>query len=386
MGVEVFMTIMICDSIDRELENAGASAFVIYADSLDPDMMYLTGFQVTDPMLYIKKRGEEGVLLVPRMEYARALQESRCSVMDRGEAGFFEELEKHKDPLTAMASVISSIAGGKVLLSPNFPVSFAKKIESFCRTGVDKGTVSDMRSVKTAAEADNIRKIQKVTENAMDFAISIIKNADCIDGELRIEGEPLTSDYIRNEVHCFFLRRNILARDTIVSCGEETAVPHCTGSGIILENEPVVIDIFPCDSKTGYQSDMTRTVVRGEPDPEIEAMYCCVKGAKRLAKGMIAEGRTGKELHEFVVDFFDQNGYSSGSEGFIHSLGHGVGLAVHEKPSLSPTGERLLSGCVVTVEPGLYYRGVGGVRLEDIGMVTKRGFDCFTDYPEDIRI
>jgi len=377
---------MTVGSIDNALEKAGASAYVAYAGSSSPDMMYLTGFQVTDPLVFLKKRGEEGILVVPQMEYDRALSDCRCGVITRGDAGFFDDLKEHRDGLTATASMISRLAGGDVLLSPDLPVSLAKRIESFCRTRVDGGTVADMRSVKTKSEADNIRNVQKATEEAMQYAISMIKDAESIDGELHLAGVPLTSDYIRGEIHCFFLKRGILARDTIVSCGEETSMPHCVGAGTILENEPVVIDLFPCDSKTGYHSDMTRTVVRGEPDPEIDAMYSCVKEAKRLAEGMVAEGRTGKEVHEFVVDFFDENGYSSGSEGFMHSLGHGVGLAVHEQPSLSPSGGTLVAGNVITVEPGLYYRGVGGVRLEDIGMVTKTGFDCFTDYPEDIRI
>lgn len=374
------------DPIDEALEKTGTSAYVAYADSSSPDMLYLTGFQVNDPLLYIKKRGEEGNLVVPQMEYDRALQECRCGVINRGDAGFFDDLEEHKDGLLAMASMTSRLAGGDILLSPDLPISFAKKIESFHRIAVDGGTVSGMRAVKTHAEAENIRKIQKSTEEAMEYAISMIRNADCKNGELFLKGEPLTSDYIRNEIHCFFLRRGITARDTIVSCGKETAIPHCIGNGTILENEPVVIDVFPCDSRTGYHSDMTRTVVRGEPDPEIEAMYSCVRDAKRLAEGMIAEGKTGKEIHEFVVNYFDENGYMSGKEGFIHSLGHGVGLAVHEQPSLSPSGGKLVEGNIVTVEPGLYYKDVGGIRLEDIGMVTKTGFDCFTDYPEDIRI
>ncbi|WP_421909123.1 M24 family metallopeptidase [Methanolacinia petrolearia] len=374
------------DPIDKALERAGMAAYLAYADSSNPDMMYLTEFQVNDPLVYLKKRGEGGILIVPQMEYDRALQESRCEVINRGDAGFFDDLEKHKDGLSAMASMVSRLVGDGILLSPDVPVSFSKKIETFCRTAVDEGTVSGMRSVKTLAQADNIRNVQKTTEEAMDLAISLIRGADCRDGELYLRGEPLTSDYIRNEMHCFFLRRGLAASDTIVSCGKETAIPHCIGSGVILENEPVVIDVFPCDSKSGYYSDMTRTVVRGEPDPEIEAMYSCVRDAKIHAKGMIAEGRTGKEIHEYVVNFFDENGYTSGKEGFIHILGHGVGLAVHEGPSLSPSGGKLVEGNIVTVEPGLYYKKIGGVRLEDIGMVTKTGFDCFTDYPEDIRI
>lgn len=372
--------------VDNELDRSGTSAYVIYADSSNPDMMYLTGFQVSDPLVYIKKKGEEGVLIVPQMEYDRAVAECSCDVMTRGDAGFFGDLEELGDSLTATARMISRMTGGDILISPSTPVSLARKIESFCKVRIDGGTISEMRSVKRPEEAENIRRVQKITEEGMDFIISMIRDAECRDGELFIGSEPLTSDYVRNEVQCFFLRRGCTAKDTIVSCGPETALPHCVGKGVLLENEPIVIDIFPRDSATGYHSDMTRTVVRGEPDPEIENMYSCVRDAKKLAEERISTGASGKEIHEFVVGFFDENGYASGSEGFMHSLGHGVGLAVHEQPALSPSGVTLVEGNVVTVEPGLYYKGTGGIRLEDIGIVTKTGFDCFTDYPEDIRI
>lgn len=374
------------NSLDRSTENADAKAYVMYASSDNPDMRYLTGFSVSDPVFFIRHPGRCGTLIVPQMEKARALSESKCNVLSRGDAGYFGYLETEPDPYTAQARMIAELAGGNVLVPRDFPLILARELEKFCKVKVDRGTVEQIRSVKNPEETNIIRRCQKATDEAMDFIISKIKSADSDNGELCIGDIPLTSDYLRGEAECFLLKKGFVARDTIISCGPETAMPHCLGSGVILENEPVVIDIFPCDQKTGYHADMTRTVVRGEPSPEIEDMYKTVYEGKKLAKAMIKSGITGKSVHNAVMDFFNDSGYLTETEGFIHSLGHGVGLAVHESPSLSPSGGELECGNIVTVEPGLYYKKTGGVRLEDMGLVGEAGFDCFTNYKEVLRI
>ena len=374
------------NSLDISLETADAKAYVMYASSENPDMRYLTGFSTSDPMIYIGHRGRRGTLIVPQMEKDRALSESKCDVITRGEAGYFGYLETEPDPYTAQARMIADIAGGNVLVPREFPILLARELEKFCKVRIDRGTVEQKRSVKTPEEIAVIRRCQKATDDVMEFAIEKIRTAESAGGELRINEIPLTSNYLKAEIECFLLKRGFTARDTIVSCGPETSMPHCTGNGAIIENEPVVIDIFPCDSRTGYYADMTRTVVKGEPSPEIEEMYKCVFDAKILAKSLVRSKVTGKNLYDAVIKFFDENGYKTDTEGFIHSLGHGVGLAVHESPSLSPSGGELQAGNIIAVEPGLYYKKYGGVRLEDMGLVTDSGFECFTKYKEELRI
>lgn len=131
---------------------------------------------------------------------------------------------------------------------------------------------------------------------------------------------------------------------------------------------------------------MTRTVVKGEPTPAIREMYDAVRDAKALGISMVRAGAAGADLYHAVVEFFRDRGYESDARGFTHSLGHGVGLEVHEEPSLGPQGGVLVAGNVVTVEPGLYYPGTGGVRLEDMGAVTPTGFDRFTQYEEELTL
>jgi len=347
-------------------------------------MRYLSGFSVSDPVVYIRKTGEEGLLILPQMEVERGRKEAKCSVISRGDAGFFRHLEEKENPEKATAAMIAEIAGGDIIVPDEFPLSLARKLENFCKVNTNKQALSRMRSVKREDEIRNIRQTQRATEDAIDYAAGIIRNAVSDNGELYYNEDPLTSDLLRGEIHCYLMRRGFEARETIVACGKETSMPHNTGSGILVENEPILIDLFPRDTKTGYYADMTRTFVRGEPDRELIRMYNAVKEAWTIGKKKVKSGISGSEVHNAVVSYFKSQGYESGAEGFTHSLGHGVGLAVHEMPPVSPANAVLETGNVITIEPGLYYSETGGVRLEDMGMVCENSFDCFTDYPAEL--
>jgi Xaa-Pro aminopeptidase len=181
------------------------------------------------------------------------------------------------------------------------------------------------------------------------------------------------------------LERGCRAVDTIISCGEDSAIPHVRGSGPLREGAPIILDIFPQDEETGYTSDMSRTVVKGEPSPEIAGMYEAVRGAQELAAGLARPGATGAEVHGKVVEYFRERGYESNTKGFIHNLGHGIGLEVHELPTIGPSGGDLAAGNVITLEPGLYFPGIGGVRLEDAGVITPEGFRALARLPKELR-
>jgi Xaa-Pro aminopeptidase len=195
---------------------------------------------------------------------------------------------------------------------------------------------------------------------------------------------PLTAEQVKFVMHSHLLACGCTAVDTIVSCGEDTAIPHMTGTGPLHADEPIIIDLFPVEEKSGYYADMTRTVVKGEATDEIREMYETLREAKRLAIALVKPKVPGSEVYQAVVDFFAERGYESNTRGFVHTLGHGVGLQIHELPTVGPAGKALAAGNVITVEPGLYYPGTGGVRLEDIGVVTARGFDKFTIFPEEL--
>jgi Xaa-Pro aminopeptidase len=220
----------------------------------------------------------------------------------------------------------------------------------------------------------------------MAHAVTLIRRASVRKGILYLDAKPLTSEYIKYAMHCVLLEHGCSAEDTIVSCGEDTAIPHMTGTGPLRADEPILIDLFPVHEKSGYYADMSRTVVKGEPSGDILEMYTALREAKQLAVSRIKSGISGAELHQLVVDFFKDRGYGNDTQGFVHNLGYGVGLQIHELPTVGPSGKTLETGNVITIEPGLYYPGIGGVRLEDIGAVTKTGFDNFTSFPEDMVI
>ena len=374
------------DPLSEAIRIRGTDAYVVYANSRDADMRYLTHFTTSDPFVYFRKPGEKGTIIISQMEIGRASREGISAVMTRAEAGLPEIIKKEKDPYRATAQMIAGQVGKKILVPPNFPIALANALGEFCSVTVDRGTVLSMRAKKTRSEIKCLKNVQKVTQTAMRHAVLMIRHATVKKGILHFEGKPLTSEHIKYTMHCMLLEHGCCAEDTIVSCGEDTAIPHMTGTGPLRADEPIIIDLFPVHEESGYYADMTRTFVKGEPSSEILEMYTTLREAKHLAVSRIKSGVSGADLHQLVVDFFKERGYDSNTRGFVHNLGHGVGLQIHELPTVGPSGKTLETGNVITIEPGLYYPGSGGVRLEDIGAVTKKGFDNFTVFPEDLVI
>ena len=375
------------NKLDSAIRDAGAAAYVAYGSSVDADVRYLTRFRTGDPIVYVKRPDERGILIIPQMEHERAVRESIAAVVTRADAGFLEYIKAGESRWRAAAHMIADLAAGPVLVPATFPLALARELESFHPVILDgAGTVGAMRAIKAPDEIEQIRSVQRATEEAMERGIALIRGSTPKGGILLRNGQPLTAEAVRTEIHVHLLTRGCRGADTIVSCGPDTALPHNLGTGPLLEGEPIVIDIFPQDELSGYYADMTRTVAKGEPSPEIRDMYEAVRDAKALGASRVRAGVTGADLYHAVVEFFSDHGYESSTQGFIHSLGHGVGLEVHEEPSLGPRGGALAAGNVITIEPGLYYPGIGGVRLEDMGAVAETGFDRFTQYEEELII
>lgn len=370
----------------EELEQRDCDAYVVYDSSDNEDMRYLSGFLATDPFIYVYKKDGGQFLIVSSMEELRARRESPCSIVTRTAAGFYELLEKHNDADAASAEMIKNFCGEKLLVPYSMPVGFARALESSAQVTIDSGTVLSMRAKKTGVEIEKIRAVQKKNERGVTLAVDTVRKADVSeDGGLFFEDEPLTSEKLREIMHEAFFRMGLDDKDTIASCGADTALPHAKGEGQLFANQPIVLDVFPRDIETGYFADMTRTISKGKPSDEICRMYDTVHEAKELAVSLIRAGVSGADVHNAAADYFTKKGYvTAGTSGFIHSLGHGVGLAIHESPSLSVRGGVLEEGNVVTVEPGLYDPGIGGVRLEDMGAVTEDGFDRFTTFEEEL--
>ncbi len=375
--------------------NLNADAFLLVSESAcNADMYYATGFLAYDPFIYLNSREEK--LLVSDMELGRAGKESRVKqVIPTSKYGIMEKLRRQKDIDAVYCDMIVEFLNSenvkRIAVPYNFPVHLADCIrkEGFVVIPT-KSPFREMREVKKEYEIKAIEKAQRAGEAALAEAISAIKKTPIRRGVLWKENEPLTAEDVRAIIETSLLPRGCEAGDVIVACGKGSSDPHFAGEGELLADQPIVIDMVPRSKKERYYSDMTRTVVRGTPAKEIEEMYSAVLEAQVASINKIKAGVTGSEIHDIVCDLLEERGYPTArgkgglTEGFIHSTGHGVGLDIHEGPSLGESGKELKAGNVVTVEPGLYYRETGGVRLEDVVVVTQSGCKNLTMFEKNL--
>lgn len=359
------------------------------------DMYYATGFLAHDSFIYLNSGSEK--LLVSDMELGRARKESRVKdVLPTSKYGIMDKLRKQKDIDAAYCEMIIEFLGSeninRISVPYNFPVQLADcmRAQGFEVIPV-KSPFREMREVKKEYEVAAIEKAQRAGELALAAGIGAIKNAPVRNGVLWQENGPLKAEDVRAIIEMSLLPEGCEAADVIIACGPGSADPHWQGEGELVADEPIVIDMVMRSKKERYYSDMTRTVMRGTPTEKLKDMYSAVLDSQAAAIRKIKAGVTGSEIHNTVCDVLEERGYETSrgkskefTEGFIHSTGHGVGLDIHEGPNLSESGRELKTGCVVTVEPGLYYKSTGGVRLEDVVVVTGSGCKNLTMFEKNL--
>jgi len=247
------------------------------------------------------------------------------------------------------------------------------------------------RLVKSPAEVECILRAMRRTEAALGAAIEAIREAEVMDGALRWRGEVLTAEALKRLIAVRLLEDGLLAQHTIVACGEAACDPHNEGSGPLRSGQAIILDVFPRDEESRYFADITRTVVKGKAPERLREMYRAVAKGQDRALHLIRDGADGEAVHREVQAMLEGQGFRTGEvngrmQGFFHGTGHGLGLEVHELPRVSKIPTTLRTGNVVTVEPGLYYPGIGGVRIEDVVVVTEHGCTNLTAYPKELEV
>jgi len=382
--------------LDAYLDESGADGYLIDAASEDSDQYYLSGFDAPDPFVSLYN-GEVHLLFSRSLEYGRAKREARAATVKRGTDFDYPELVREygqrEASMRVLAAFLEEHAVESVAAPPRFPL---KTADGLREQGVDvtvdgEGIITEIRATKTQEEIEYIRAAQRANEAAMTSAEELIASATVADdGQLHHDGDVLTSERVKEEIEVTLLRHGCALDETIVACGVDAADPHERGSGPLLANEPIIVDIFPQDKSNKYHADMTRTFCHGEPSETVREWYGLTAKSKAAALDALEPGATGADVHEAASEVYENAGLPTlrqeptAETGFIHSTGHGVGLDVHELPGVSPGADTLEPGHVVTIEPGLYDPDVGGVRIEDIVVVTADGYENLTDYEETL--
>ncbi|PSP82908.1 peptidase M24 [Halobacteriales archaeon QS_6_64_34] len=380
--------------LDSFLDETDTDGYLIDADSTDSDQYYLSGFDAPDPFITLYN-GETHLLFPRSLEFGRAKRESRADTVERYVDFDHANLVEEHGPEASVSYVLDRFLDAydvdSIAVPPRFPLRTADGLRS---RGVDvtadtDGTVTEIRATKTEEEISHVRAAQRANEAAMAAAEELLSDATIDNGgQLSHDGSPLTSERVKEEIEVTLLRHGCSLDETIVACGADAADPHDRGSGPLSAGEPIIVDIFPRDKATKYHADMTRTFCKGEPSETVREWYDLTERAKRAAFDALEPGATGEDVHDAACDVYEDAGLPTlrsddrAETGFIHSTGHGVGLDVHELPRLSPSGGELEPGHVVTIEPGLYDPEVGGIRIEDIAVVTEDGYENLTEYDE----
>ena len=377
------------EPLDRLIEEKDFDAFLMRESSENANMYYLTQFPRSDPFIFLRQNGESRII-VSQLEYSRAKEEAKVDeVLSKDE--FATEIDGKRT--ANLIEVVADKSDIDRLAVPNdFPLKLADELRDEIELQPVENRVMEARKVKGEEEVEKLRTAQKATEVAMQKVKSMIEDAEIRDGELYLEDEMLTSEKVKREAQKFLLDKDCSTPEgMIVACGEDSAKPHSTGSGVLKAGKPIVVDIFP-QHENRYFGDMTRTFVKDKMSEELREMKDAVMKARKAAFKVLEQGAgvDASEVHAAACDVFEERGFdtlrqSNTEFGFIHSTGHAVGLELHETPGIGRK-EELEAGNVLTIEPGLYLPEIGGVRIEDMILVKEDGFENFNTMNREVKV
>jgi Xaa-Pro aminopeptidase len=373
-----------------------------YSESvINANMYYLTGFKAGDPFIFLKKIDEDPLIIINLMEFSRAKKEANVKdIRLYQDYDYVQIVKSASEPTLGTMKFIASVAKKNlgtdkpICVAPSFPVMLADVLRGEgLKIEPAFDVVKKARETKDAQEVEAIKRVQKTVEEATSKAIRLIADSEIgPTGKLlyRKDGKKkeLTVGKVRSVFdHTFVDRGCVSEGETIIACGLGSAYPHFSGGRkeVLEANQPIVMDVFPKSVENRYFSDMSRTIVKGKASKTVKKMFEAVLQVRNVALDEIKAGVMGDRMQDLCFDLLEKAGYQTIrggrriSKGYVHGLGHGVGLEVHEGPWMSETHKYPLEEHnVITVEPGLYDPDIGGVRIEDIVEVTKKGCNDLT--------
>ena len=381
----------------------GSTPVLFYADGYKfPDVYHVTRFLAPDPIIALEQNGEVAIV-ANSLEEGRARKQSRAREVFNVDEFGAKELAKtatSREELDAgvIERFLESRGVRRVAVGTYFPIGMAERLRGAGIELVVDRDLGERRRAKRPDEIAALEATQRATEDAWAKGVEALERATVrADGTLELAGETFTAERLRAVVESRLLELGCVSEGAIIAPGKQAADPHLIGSGPLHAGEAIVMDIFPQDKATRYWADMTRTVSKGQPPAEITKLYEITRRAQDVGIKALRPGITGREVHELVEDVIWEAGYDTlrpgqqrsknggAPRGFIHGTGHGVGLEIHELPTVGRAGTTpLLTGDVVTVEPGIYLPELGGVRLEDMLVITETGSRNLTRAPRQL--
>ncbi len=373
--------------------NDKATLLIVAASETDPDMLYATKFFAPDPFIFLQKNGKR-TLVLSDLEIDRGRKQAKAD-----EFVMFSQLEREVQGKSKKAPPYEKVLAHflrkrgirSAIVPSNFALGYAQELmANKIRVRATNGLFWPEREAKSEKEIEMIGRALRITETGLKRAIEVLKASKPGAGKrLRWSGKTLTSEMLRAEIDSTILRAGGIPTGTIVAGGDQACDPHERGFGPLYANSLIVLDVFPRDAKTGYFGDMTRTVLRGRASDAQRKLWETVKAGQTLALKKIKAGVDGMAIHKAIQKFFAERGFPTEVRkgrrvGFFHGTGHGLGLDIHEHPRLQKV--TLKARQVLTVEPGLYYPGLGGARQEDVVIVTKTGCKILSRFPKRLEI
>src|SRR5881392_2847334 len=371
----------------------GLARLIVAPSDTDADMLYATRIFIGDPFIFLQQNGKR-TLVLSDLEIDRAKKRAKAdefvmlSALEREVQGKAKQAPPYEKVL---AHFLTKRGVKRALVPANIPLGYANEIK---RRGIKLETTNGLfwpaREKKTAEEIKLLERALRITETGMKRGMEILKASRPGAGKkLKWAGKTLTSEILRAEIDSAILRAGGVPTNTIVAGGDQACDPHERGFGPLYADSLIILDVFPRDAKTGYFGDMTRTVLRGRASDAQRKLWETVKAGQALGLREIRAGIDGMKIHKAIQALFRKRGYPTEvrkgkNVGFFHGTGHGLGLEIHEYPRLQKV--TLKDRQVLTVEPGLYYPGLGGARLEDVVMVTKTGCRILSRFPKQLEI